>query len=110
MKASASLAVASAKQAINEAMELLQRRWTLRVLWELSAASMTFRALQGRCDEVSPTVLNQRLAELRAAGLVEHGDAGYALTPLGADLVTAFAPLSKWAVRWKRTLERNVKG
>jgi len=95
-------AVAAAKQAINAAMELLQRRWTLRVLWELSAGAVTFRALQSRCDEVSPTVLNQRLAELREAGLVEHGDGGYALTPIGAELVEAFAPLSKWALRWQR--------
>lgn len=96
----------TAKQAINDTMELLQRRWMLRVLWELNAGAMTFRTLQGRCDEVSPSVLNQRLAELRAAGLVGHGDGGYALTPLGAELVAAFAPLSKWALRWKRSLAR----
>ena len=90
-------------------MELLQRRWMLRVLWELRADALTFRALQGRCDEVSPTVLNQRLAELRAVDLVEHGDGGYALTPLGAELVEAFAPLSKWALRWQRTLERKPR-
>jgi DNA-binding HxlR family transcriptional regulator len=108
MNAQPNAAAASAKQAINEAMALLQRRWTLRVLWELSLASMTFRALQGRCDEISPTVLNQRLAELREAGLVERGVSGYALTALGAQLVTAFAPLSKWAVRWKRARERDA--
>ena len=95
-------AAAFAKEAINETIELLQRRWAMRVLWELSQSALTFRALQARCDEVSPTVLNQRLAELRDAGLAERGDAGYALTPLGAELVAAFAPLSKWAVRWKR--------
>ena len=103
---SPSASAATAKQAINDMMELLQRRWMLRVLWELSAGAMTFRVLQDRCGEVSPSVLNQRLAELRAAGLVGHGDGGYALTPLGADLVAAFAPLSKWAVRWKRSQAR----
>ncbi len=94
-------AAASAKQAINETMDLLQRRWMLRVLWELSFGALTFRELQGRCDEVSPSVLNQRLAELRAAGLVQRGDGGYALTRLGSELVDAFAPLATWAVRWK---------
>lgn len=93
----------AAKRAINDTMELLQRRWMLRVLWELSAGAMTFRALQGRCDDVSPSVLNQRLGELRAAGIVEHGEGGYALTPLGAELVAAFTPLSKWALRWQRS-------
>mgnify|MGYP003575573500 CR=1 FL=1 len=92
-----------AKQAINDAMEILQRRWTLRLLWELHRAPLTFRALQAQCGEVSPSVLNQRLAELRDAGLVERGEGGYVLTALGAELVAAFEPLSRWAVRWKRS-------
>jgi DNA-binding HxlR family transcriptional regulator len=99
------IVTSSPRRAINETMELLQRRWMLRVLWELRDESLTFRALQSRCDEVSPTVLNQRLAELRVAGLLEHDGAGYSLTPMGTALVAAFAPLSKWAVRWKRSMD-----
>ena len=110
MSTSTSAAAASAKQAINDTMALLQRRWMLRVLWELSFGALTFRELQGRCDEVSPSVLNQRLAELRAAGLVERGDGGYALTRLGTELVEAFAPLSKWALRWKRATAASRVG
>ena len=41
-------------------LDLLGRRWALRVLWELRDARATFRALQERCD-VSPTVLTKRL-------------------------------------------------
>jgi DNA-binding HxlR family transcriptional regulator len=92
-----------AKSAINEAMDILQRRWTLRLLWELKASALTFRALQVQCGEVSPSVLNQRLAELREAGLVERGEGGYALTAMGSELITAFSPLTAWAVRWKRS-------
>jgi DNA-binding HxlR family transcriptional regulator len=98
-------AVQFAKSAINEAMDILQRRWTLRLLWELKASALTFRALQAQCGEVSPSVLNQRLAELREAGLVERGEGGYALTPMGVELTTAFSPLTAWAVRWKRSRE-----
>ena len=54
-----------AKHAINEAMELCHRRWMLRVIWELREGAWTFRALQARCGDLSPTVLNQRLTELR---------------------------------------------
>ncbi len=93
-----------AKQAINEAMALLQRRWMLRVLWELRERALTFRALQSACGDISPTVLNQRLAELRDAALLQPGDGGYALTAAGLELVAAFEPLSRWAVRWRRTL------
>src|SRR5205823_1807419 len=54
--------------------DLLGRRWTLRLLWELRQGPLGFRALQERCDEVSPTSLSQRLKELRAAGVIEPMD------------------------------------
>ncbi|TMH13104.1 MAG: helix-turn-helix transcriptional regulator [Betaproteobacteria bacterium] len=91
-----------AKHAINEAMELCHRRWMLRVIWELREGAWTFRALQARCGDLSPTVLNQRLTELRDAGLVDTAEGGYRLTALGREMVEAFTPLSKWAVRWRK--------
>lgn len=94
---------ASAKDAINEALDLFHRRWTLRVIWELRAGPLNFRSLQSACGELSPSVLNQRLAELREAGIVEHqAEAGYALTDDGLALIEAFDPLTRWAVRWRR--------
>jgi len=92
----------AAKDAINEALALFQRRWTLRVLWELRAGALTFRTLQARCGDISPTVLNQRLAELREAALVGADEGGYRLSALGEELIVAFAPLSQWAQRWRR--------
>jgi DNA-binding HxlR family transcriptional regulator len=89
-----------AKEAINAALELFNRRWVLRVLWELRGEAMNFRALQSACGDLSPTVLNQRLAELREAALVDSVESGYALTPLGRELIAAFEPLTAWAVRW----------
>lgn len=84
------------------ALDLLGRRWVLRVLWELRQEAHTFRALQERCDAISPTVLNRRLTELRTAGLVAHGAGeGYALTPAGRNLLAALAPLASWAERWR---------
>jgi DNA-binding HxlR family transcriptional regulator len=85
------------------ALDLLGRRWALRVLWELRDGPVGFRALQQRCDDVSPTVLNTRLAELRRAGIVEQDEArANRLTPLGADLLAALTPLQDWARRWAR--------
>ena len=81
-------------------LELLGRRWTLRVIWELRAGPLAFRDLQAACDGMSSSVLNQRLHELRAAGIVELGDAGYQLTEQGRGLREAFAPLDAWARRW----------
>jgi DNA-binding HxlR family transcriptional regulator len=85
---------------IMAALDLLGRRWALRVLWELRDGSSTFRALQERCNGVSPTVLNTRLRELREAGVIEKADAGYALSALGRELYDALTPLERWAEKW----------
>jgi DNA-binding HxlR family transcriptional regulator len=81
--------------------DLLGRRWTLRLLWELRDGAETFRTLQERCDRMSPSVLNQRLAELRGAGVVDRvAEGGYGLTDEGRDLLRAMGPLCRWAGRW----------
>ncbi len=83
------------------ALDLLGRRWALRIVWELRDEPATFRALRERCGGISPTVLNKRLGELRDARLVEHvEDAGYALTEHGRGLLAALEPLHAWAGRW----------
>lgn len=83
-------------------LDLLGRRWTLRILWELRSDTLTFRELRTRCDEMSPSVLNQRLAELREAGIVELTDDGYQLTTDGAELLTTLAPINEWAKKWAK--------
>ena len=83
-------------------LDLLGRRWSLRILWELRDEPLTSRALRTACDEASPTVLQARLTELREAGFVELGEAGYGLTPQGRELCETFMPLHRFAERWKR--------
>jgi len=102
----------SGKDAINAALELFQRRWTLRILWELRAedASLNFRALQAACGDLSASVLNQRLAELRAALLVEHdAGSGYRLASQGRSLMVAITPLLKWAPQWAREVQKAAQ-
>jgi DNA-binding HxlR family transcriptional regulator len=83
-------------------LDLLGRRWTLRVLWELRDGAMSFRALQARCGGMSSSVLNQRLRELRDADIVflDEGS-GYSLTREGKALLEALLPLHVWAARWE---------
>ncbi len=88
------------KRPVMALIEIMGRRWTLRVLWELRTTPHAFRSLQEACGGISPTVLNQRLTELRDAALVELGDAGYALTPLGAEPVEILLPVARWAETW----------
>ena len=82
-------------------LDLLGRRWTLRIVWELREATLTSRALREACDDVSPTVLQARLADLRQAGFVELAPSGYRLTETGKELNGTFLPLYKFAERWK---------
>jgi len=85
-------------------LDLLGRRWQLRILWELRAAPLKFRALQTACGEPSPTIVNRRLAELREAGLVELSADGYCLTSLGREFEATFAPLYRWSKVWSDAL------
>jgi DNA-binding HxlR family transcriptional regulator len=83
------------------ALDLLGRRWSLRVLWELRDGSLGPRALLGRCAGLSSSVLYDRLRELAAAGLVDRAaDESYVLTDLGASLGAALAPLDAWSRGW----------
>jgi DNA-binding HxlR family transcriptional regulator len=83
-------------------LDLLGRRWSLRILWELRDEPLTSRALRTACDEASPTVLQARLTELREAGFVELGEGtGYGLTALGQELCETFMPLHRFAERWR---------
>lgn len=85
-------------------LDLLGRRWTLRIMWELREGPLTSRALRTACDDASPTVMQSRLSELREAALVELVADGYDLTPSGRDLMESFQPLHRFAERWgKRT-------
>ncbi|MDI1274194.1 helix-turn-helix domain-containing protein [Polaromonas sp.] len=92
------------KDGINAAIDLFHRRWTMRILWELRSGPVNFRALQTACAEVSSSVLNVRLAELREANLVEHASGeGYSLTGWGQELLTAMEPLVLWAGCWQKS-------
>ena len=86
-------------------LDLLGRRWVLRILWELRDGPLTSRALRRACDEISPSVLQKRVNEMREADFVrlEEGG-GYSLTPRGRDLLETFGPLTKWAEDWQKSL------
>jgi DNA-binding HxlR family transcriptional regulator len=86
------------------ALDLLGRRWALRILWELRDGPLGARAIRSRCDDMSVSVLYARLGELTEAGLLERDDEErYRLTRAGRDLGTAISPLERWAQAWART-------
>ena len=89
-------------------LDLLGRRWSLRILWELRERTLTSRELRTACDEASPTVLQARLTELREAGFIDLApEGGYGLTPLGRNLQENFLPLHRFAERWSRRVSSS---
>lgn len=91
--------------AIMALFDLLGQKWTMRILWELRTAPLSFRALQGQCGELSPTVLNTRLKQLTQAQLLVSTETGYALTTLGVSLMDTLDPLRQWATRWGKAID-----
>ncbi len=88
--------------------DLLGRRWAMGIVWQLSAGSLTFRALQAACESksgvISPSILNARLKDLREAKLVERTLEGYQLTELGQELFALIEPLDAWSQKWRKAL------
>ena len=85
-------------------LDLLGRRWVLRIVWELREKPRRFRELQDVIG-ASPTIVNSRLAELREAKLVElDAESGYRLTALGKDLLRLFLPLHLWSEKWAKAV------
>jgi DNA-binding HxlR family transcriptional regulator len=86
-------------------LDLLGRRWALRLCYELGEGPASFSDLEARCENISPSVLSQRLRELCEANLVGLDDGGaYALTKPGLAIGEVLAELDLRAKRWARSL------
>ena len=79
-------------------LDLIGRRWALRILWELNDGPQRFRALQSACS-ASPSVINQRLRELKVWNLIAPSEEGYCLTRSGRELLRLPLPLNAWCKR-----------
>jgi DNA-binding HxlR family transcriptional regulator len=85
-----------------ELFDLLGRRWTLRILWELRDRTLAFNDLRRAVGGMSQSVLVTRLTELFGAGLVADVPGGYRLTADGKSLVAELEPVAGWVERWQR--------
>lgn len=82
---------------VEDALELLGRRWTLRLVWELRRSTLTFSELRRRIG-ISPSVLSARLAELADAQVIERdGGKRYRLSGRGRELARVLYDLNRWA-------------
>jgi DNA-binding HxlR family transcriptional regulator len=82
---------------VHDVLDLLGRRWAMRLVWELRRDALGFTSLRGRC-EVSPSVLSTRLAELTEAGVIKQDESRrYLLTPSGRELARLLYEINRWA-------------
>src|SRR5712675_212477 len=83
-------------------LDLLGRRWVLRIVWELRDEPRRFRDLQDSIG-ASPTIINTRLSDLHEASLVELDEtAGDRLTAFGQERLGRFRPLHDWSEKWAK--------
>ena len=96
--------------AIGQLLGLLESRYAMRVLWALrDGHAQTFRLLQDSIGKITPNTLNTRIKELREAGLLTHSGEGYAVTPMGADLLKRMGDLPAFASKWVLGLGKKQK-
>jgi DNA-binding HxlR family transcriptional regulator len=82
---------------VESALDLLGRRWALRLIWELRRSTLSFSELRQRTG-ISPSVLSARLGELVASRIVERDGGGrYRLSGPGRDLARILYELNRWA-------------
>jgi DNA-binding HxlR family transcriptional regulator len=91
--------------ALQEAVGVLAAKWSVIVLARLSSGTQRFNELLRQIDGVSRRMLSATLRQLERDGLVERhvyarvpARVEYELSPAGADLLSALAPLAGWGL------------
>ncbi len=89
---------------VRRAAGLLERRWTVSILWASYEGASRFNEFKQSLGEIPPRTLAQRLVELEQAGVLERRvtDARpprveYRLTPEGRRLQDVVEALARWA-------------
>jgi DNA-binding HxlR family transcriptional regulator len=57
---------------VRRAAGLLERRWTVSILWASYEGALRFNEFKQSLGEIPPRTLAQRLVELEAAGVLER--------------------------------------
>ena len=86
------------------ACDIIEPRWTLLILCELSHGATRFNEIRRGVPGISPTLLSKRLKEMEHHGLVRRieigtGEPGYTTTPMADELKPVVQALGKWAHR-----------
>jgi DNA-binding HxlR family transcriptional regulator len=97
---------------VRRAADLLERRWTVSILYVSHEGALRFNEFQQALGGIPPATLAQRLADLEEAGVLERAviDARpphveYRLTRRGLQLRSLVTALSRFAAAGSGTLQ-----
>ena len=96
-------------RAFQHAVELIGRRWSGAILYEMFGGASRFSEIRDRVPGLSDRLLSQRLRELEAEGLVAREvipevpvQVHYTLTESARELLPAIHLLVEWGHKWLR--------
>jgi DNA-binding HxlR family transcriptional regulator len=94
-----------------KAVELLSKRWTTLIVYQLMAGPQRFVAIENSLPNLSGKVLSERLKELEEEGIIERTvypekpvRIEYSLTQKGRELAPLLDNIQIWATRWIEVL------
>jgi DNA-binding HxlR family transcriptional regulator len=89
---------------VRQAANLLERRWTVSILYVSHEGAVRFNEFQQALGGIPPATLTQRLADLEEAGVLERKVIDsrpplveYRLTPRGRQLRSLMTELARFA-------------
>jgi DNA-binding HxlR family transcriptional regulator len=86
---------------ITRAVEVLGERWSVLILRDMLCGARRFNDIARGNPRLSRTLLSKRLRQLERAGIIEHLDDDYLLTPAGEDLRPIVFGLGEWGAKWQ---------
>lgn len=86
---------------ITRAVEVLGERWSVLIVRDLLCGATRFNELARGNPRLSRSLLSKRLGQLEQAGIVDHLDDEYVLTPAGEDLRPVVFGLGEWGAKWQ---------
>ncbi len=92
---------------VSRAIRMLEKKWTIHIIYELAAGTRRFCHLQERIGNANARTLSERLKELEEEGLVRRDVINtippwveYSLTAKGDELCQLVEGVAQWARKW----------